>query len=59
MYTLMIFLVITMAQTKIAVFLGLDNDYLMLLACCSQTSRSLKKMKDIDEVTILKDYKPK
>jgi len=59
MYILISFLVIAVAQMKIAVFLGFDNGYLMLLACCSQTSRSLKKMKDIDEVTILKDYKPK
>jgi hypothetical protein len=59
MYILISFLVIAVAQTKIAVLLGLDNGYLMLLACCSQTSQSLQKMKDIDEVTILKDYKPK
>jgi hypothetical protein len=38
MYILISFLVIAMAQTKIAVFLGLDNGYLMLLGCCSQTS---------------------
>jgi hypothetical protein len=38
MYILISFLVIAVAQTKIAVFLGLDTDYLMLLACCSQTS---------------------
>jgi hypothetical protein len=38
MYILISFLVIAMAQTKIAVFLGLDNGYLMLLAFCLQTS---------------------
>jgi hypothetical protein len=38
MYILIRFWVIAVAQTKIAVFLGLDNGYLTLLACCSQTS---------------------
>ena len=37
-YILIIFLVIAVAQTKIAVFLGLDNGYSKLLACYSQTS---------------------
>jgi uncharacterized membrane protein len=35
MYILISFLVIAMAQMKIAVFLGLDNGYLRLPACCS------------------------
>jgi hypothetical protein len=46
-------------QMKIAVFLGLDNGYLMMFAFCSQTSSRFKKMGDIDEVTFLRDYKPK